>query len=211
MVNLIRGFVDRDVGSNLVLPKVKGAYRSQVPLQVQMVDLGGKRLLLSLYAPTHHLRKEFPQSLRFTQFEGNVPPLPTWLSSCTMTAVVGKVQGIVFQAESASTLKMPLISHLLNWVFQRGDAIVAFQQFADSLKPIGFIVDRVQVVHNLVVTLERLKRGVEPENQVWFLPGQPLVLIAIKRLWLFVLYSLLERLLLLLTQTMKTIVVTDCS
>ncbi|KAM3094674.1 hypothetical protein ACKFKG_15445 [Phormidesmis sp. 146-35] len=127
-----------------------------------------------------------------------------------MTAVVGKVQGLVFQgAESASTLKMRLISHLLNWVFQRGDAIVAFQQFADSLKPIGFIVDRVQVVHNLVVTLERLKRGVEPENQVWFLPGQPLVLIAIKRLWLFVLYSLLERLLILLTQPVKTIVVTD--
>ncbi|KAM3094673.1 hypothetical protein ACKFKG_15440 [Phormidesmis sp. 146-35] len=74
MVNLTRGFVDRDVGSNLVLPKVKGAYRSQVPLQVQMVDLGGKRLLLSLYAPTHHLRKEFPQSLRLLNLKETFLP-----------------------------------------------------------------------------------------------------------------------------------------
>jgi hypothetical protein len=159
VVSLTRGFVDRDIGMDLASLKVEGAYFSQVPPQVRIVDLGGKHLLFGLYALASYFRKEYPHFLLSARFEVNIATLLTRFLSHMMTCVVMKARNAISQeARNASKLEMRLNSHLLCWSFQWADVIVTIsQQAADNLKQIGLPVDLTQVVHDPVFRLETRK------------------------------------------------------
>jgi len=63
MVNLARGFAGRGLKVDLVLFKAEGAYLSQVPPQVRLVDLGALRVRYILPRLVRYLRRERLEAL----------------------------------------------------------------------------------------------------------------------------------------------------
>lgn len=184
MVNLARGFSQRGVSVDLVLLRVEGAYLDQVPPEVRIVDLGGKRLITSLPTLMRYLRQERPQVLLSCLDEVNLAALWTRALTRASTRLVVNVQNTISQeSENAPNWKIRIIPNFVRWFFPWADAIVPVSEgVAQDLKQIGLPGDRIHVIHNPVVTPELLQRSQEPVDHPWLQPGQPPVLVAVGRL-----------------------------
>lgn len=184
MVNLARGFSERGISVDLVLVRAEGAYLNQVPSGIRIVDLGGRRVLSSLFDLMKYLRRERPKVLLSTMPEPSIVALWTRFLSQVSTRVVVNVQNTTSQeAENSASLKTRITPRLVNWFFPWADAIVPVSQgVAEDLKHIGLPIDRIQVIHNPVVTPELLVRSQDPVNHPWFASGEPPVIIAVGRL-----------------------------
>ena len=62
-INLAKGLLENDIQVDLLLADRSGGLLSQVPPQVTIVDLKGKRVLFSLFALMRYLRSHHPDLL----------------------------------------------------------------------------------------------------------------------------------------------------
>lgn len=184
MFNLACGFSQLGIDVDLVLLRVEGPYLSQVPPEVRVIDLGGRRLLFSLNALVRYLRQEQPQVLLSTLDDTNIAALMTRRLAGVPTRLVVNVQNTISQdAKNATQLKTRLMPQLVRWFFPWADAIVTVSQgVAEDLVSIGLSADRIQVIHNPVVTPELFQKAQEPLEHPWFASGQPPVILSVGRL-----------------------------
>lgn len=184
MLNLACGFSRLGIEVDLVLLRVEGAYLSQLPPEVRTIDLGGRRLLFSLNALLRYLRQEQPQVLLSTLDDTNIAALWMKRLSGKEIRVVVNVQNTISQdAENATQLKTRLMPQLVRWFFPWADAVVAVSQgVADDLLRIGVERNRLQVIHNPVVTPELFRQAQAPLEHPWFAPGQLPVILGVGRL-----------------------------
>lgn len=184
MFNLACGFSRLGVNVDIVLLRMEGHYLSQVPPEVRVVDLGGRRLLFSLNAISRYLRQEQPQVLLSTLDDTNIAALWMRRLSGVNTRVVVNVQNTISQdAQNATQLKTKVMPQLVRWFFPWADAIVTVSQgVAEDLVQIGLPAQSIQVIHNPVVTPELLQKAQAPLEHPWFAPGQPPVILSVGRL-----------------------------
>ena len=63
VVNLLRGLVERQVQTQLILASAHGSYMDQVPPQVEVVDLGVKHVRQAIWPLRRLLKAQPPQVL----------------------------------------------------------------------------------------------------------------------------------------------------
>jgi glycosyltransferase involved in cell wall biosynthesis len=184
MVNLARGFSQRGIPVDLVLLRVEGAYLDQVPPEVRIVDLGGRRLIASLPTLVRYLQRERPAVLLSSLEEVTLAALWSRAIAGVSTRLVVNVQNTIsVESQNATNWKIRIIPNFVRWFFPWADAIVPVSEgVAEDLRQMGLPGERIQVIHNPVVTPDLIQRATEPVDHPWFQPGQPPVLIAVGRL-----------------------------
>lgn len=184
MLNLARGFVEQGLKVDLVLLRETGPYLSQVPAQVRIVNLGNRRMLLSIPALIRYLQTEQPVAMLCGQEDINVAAL--WVKKITgvSTRIVVSVQNTLSQqSQNTFQLKRRLAPLLARWFYPWADAIVAVSQgVAQDLARLGLPLDSIQVIYNPVVTADLAKKVREPLVHPWFSSDQPPVILAVGRL-----------------------------
>ena len=184
MLNLARGFSEQGIQVDLVLLRVEGAYLSQLPPEVRVIDLGGKRLWQSLPALVNYLRQEQPPVMLSTLDDTNIAALWVRRLSGSKTRLVVNVQNTISQdAKTATQLKTRLMPLLTRWFFPWADAVVTVSHgVADDLVNLGVATDCIHVIPNPVITPEIFERGREAIDHPWFAPNQLPVILGVGRL-----------------------------
>jgi len=185
LVNLAQGFAKRGLRVDMVLAKAKGPYLSQVPLEVQVVDLGARRVLYSLPSLVRYLRQERPQAMLSTLNHANIMAL--WakkLAHVPTRLVVREANTVSISAASAPTLKGKLMPYLIRVFYRWADVVVANSRGVaeDLLRLVGPPPDKVKVIYNPVVTPELFVKAEEPLDHPWFRRGEPPVILGVGRL-----------------------------
>ncbi|MBV9389140.1 MAG: glycosyltransferase [Chroococcidiopsidaceae cyanobacterium CP_BM_ER_R8_30] len=184
MVNLACGFVKQGLDVDLVLMKLEGPYLSLVSPEVRVVNLEGKRLLLSIAALVRYLQRERPRTLLSSLEDTNIVALWANRLAGVSTRIVVNVQNTLSQqSQNATEIKRRLTPQLVRWFYPWADAIVSVSQgVAEDLVRLGLPSECIKVIPNPVITPEFFQKIQEPLAHSWFSPGQPPVILGVGRL-----------------------------
>ncbi len=186
MLNLARGFVDRGLSVDLVLAKAEGAYLSDVPAEVRIVDLGSRKVSRSLIALVRYLRRERPNALLSTSSHGNLIALLAKRVARTSTRIVVRqadafsVSARLAPGRGLGRLVPILVPRLYRWA----DAIVAGSSGVakDLAEVTGLPLERIRITPNPVVTPELFTMASDRLDHPWFAPGACPVILGAGRL-----------------------------
>ncbi len=184
MLNLARGFSEQGIQVDLVLLRVEGAYLSQLPPEVRVIDLGRKRLWQSLPALANYLRQEAPPVMLSTLDDTNIAALWVRRLAGSKTRLVVNVQNTISQdAKTATDLKTRLMPLFVRWFFSWADAVVPVSHgVAEDLVQLGVALDLIHVIPNPVITPEVFQKDRETIDHPWFAPNQLPVILGVGRL-----------------------------
>ncbi|MBD2183570.1 glycosyltransferase [Planktothrix sp. FACHB-1355] len=185
IVNLIGGFVDRGVNVDLVLVRAEGPFLALIPPEVRVVNLGYKRLLLSMPAFVRYLHQSQPTTL-LTAFEDtNLIALWSRKLAGVSTRIVVSVHNTLSWESQITTqgIKRRIGPYLARWFYPQADAVVAVSQgVAEDLVNLGFRSDNLKAIYNPVVTPELFQKITEFPQHPWFAPDSPPVILGVGRL-----------------------------
>jgi glycosyltransferase involved in cell wall biosynthesis len=185
MLNLAIGFARRGLGVDLVVLRATGAYLSQVPPQVRLVDLGRQRLLHSLPALIRYLKRHRPPVLISALEDINIAAIVArWFARVPTTVIVTVHNQLSIEAKHSAQIRRKFVPYLLRWFYSRADGVVAVSRgVAQDLSQIsGLALGKIRVIHNPIVTPALLEKIQEPVVHPWLQPGQPPVILAVGRL-----------------------------
>lgn len=185
MLNLAEGIAGRGYAVDLVLARAVGPYLAEMPESVRLVDLEAPRALFGLPALAHYLRSQQPKAMLSALTYANLIALWAKRLARAPTRMVINEQNTF----SRSNLQL---SHLYGWLMAQlvkgfypwAQGIVGVSRgVADDLaEATGIRRERIQVIHNPIVTPELRKKAQAPVAHPWFDPDQPPVVLAVGRL-----------------------------
>ena len=178
MLNLARGFVEREIKVDLVVANAEGPFLSHVPNEVRVINLEARRVLKSLPGLVRYLRQEQPISLLSSLDHANVVALLAKKIAKVPTRVVVSVHT---HSGMSKNLKEKLMPYWIRPFYPSATAIVAVSQglAEDRIRLARLPTEKVKVIYNPVVTPELYTRAEEPINHPWFTPGEPPVILGV--------------------------------
>jgi glycosyltransferase involved in cell wall biosynthesis len=184
MLRLAHGLAMRGCSVDLVLARAEGPYLTSVPDSVRVVDLKASRVLWSLPALMRYLRREQPDALISCLDYANIVAL--WarrLARSPRTLVLNDQNTISITAQHSPQWRQRVVPRLARRFYRWADFIVGNSQgVAEDLSRVtGLPQDRIQVIHNPVVTPELVKKAADLPNHPWLEAGQPPVLLGVGR------------------------------
>ena len=185
MLKLAGGIAARGYTVDLVLARAEGPFLAEVPESARLVDLGAHRVLTSLPALVHYLRREQPVALLSVLHANIVALWARRLAGTQTRVVVSERNTLLYETRHyASDLRMRLAPHLNRRFYPWADAIVAVSKgVADDLAQVaGIPRECIRVIYNPIVTPELREKAQAPLEHPWFRPGEPPVILATGRL-----------------------------
>jgi glycosyltransferase involved in cell wall biosynthesis len=185
MMNLAQGMAERELPVDLVLVAAEGAFLSELPSGIRVVDLRARRVLRSLGPLIRYLRRERPRALVSSMSHGNVVALWAARLAGRATPVVATVHNTMSQSTPRQgRIAAGLWPRALRIFYPWAAKVVAVSRGAadDLARSSGFPRDRVEVVYNPVIMPDTLARAREVPEHPWFGPRQPPVILGVGRL-----------------------------
>ena len=184
MLNLAQGITERGYTVHLVLAQAEGPYLAEVPESVRLVDLEAWRTLASLPALVRYLRRERPEALLSVLHANTIALWARRLAGVSTRVVVCEQNTLSIEAQQASDWRDRILPRLNRRFYPWADGIVAVSKgVADDLAQVtGIPHERIEVVHNPVVTPELREKVQARLDHPWFAPNEPPVLLAVGRL-----------------------------
>jgi glycosyltransferase involved in cell wall biosynthesis len=185
MLKLAGGIAARGYPIDLVLSSARGPFLAEVPESVRVVDLHARRVLTSLPALIHYLRREQPAALLSVLHANIVALWATRLGGVPTRLVVSERNTLSSESRNySSDLRMRLSPKLVKRFYPWADAIVAVSKGVahDLTEVAGIPRERIRVIYNPIVTPEFRKKAEALLDHPWFGPGQPPVIVTVGRL-----------------------------
>ena len=184
MLYLARGFAEKGYDVDLVLVKREGPYLSQVPENVNVVNLNAGRVLTSLPALVRYLHRAQPAALLSALDHSNIVALWARRLARVRTRVVVSVHTTLSIGVKHSNGRGRLIPYIARWCYSWADGVVAVSRggAADLSNTIGLPRERIRVIYNPVVVPELFERAREPVEHPWFCDDEPPVVLSVGRL-----------------------------
>ena len=184
MLNLAIGMAQHDVNVDLVLAAATGPYLKMVPPEVRVVDLKAGRVLSSLPMLARYLREEKPVGMVSALDHANVVALwASWLAGGQSRVAVCMQNTPSQDAHHANSIQGRLTPLAMKLFYPWATGIVGVSQgVVDDFIKLTGIRQRVQVIHNPVVTPDLFRRAEEPVEHPWLQHDQPPVLLGVGRL-----------------------------
>lgn len=185
MVNLCRSFAERGLKVDLVLTRKDGVYLSEVPPEVQIVDLQAPWLLSSLPKLVNYLRQEQPLVLLSAlHYPCEIALWAKRLSGVSTQVVVSEHNTLSLEAKRSPQLTAQLTPIAARLFYPWADGIVAVSQSVakDLAYATSLPLERIQVIYNPVVTPELVEKAKAPVEHPWFAAGEPPVILGVGRL-----------------------------
>jgi glycosyltransferase involved in cell wall biosynthesis len=185
LLKLASGIVARGYSVDLVLARAEGAYVSEIPPKVQVVDLKASRDLLSLSALVGYLHRVRPAALLSALHTNIIAILAKKISGVSTRVIVSERNTFSHRAASfSSDFRMRLMPTLVRAFYPSADWVVAVSVgVADDLvKRVGIPKDRLTVIYNPIITPEFRAKVLQSLEHSWFASGQPPVILSVGRL-----------------------------
>ena len=185
MAKLAAGIADRGFDVDLVLSEASGHYLAEVPPDVRIVDLHAGRVLASLPGLVRYLRRDRPAAMLTSMNYVNV--VGNWaraLARVDTRLVVNEQNALSLEAAHSPRRRHRMLPRLIGRFYPWADRIVSVARgTADDLsRTAGLPRDRIDVVHNPIVTPELKQLAAAPIDHPWFRPGEPPVVVSVGRL-----------------------------
>ena len=185
MAKLAAGIADRGFDVDLVLSDASGHYLAEVPPEVRIVDLHASRVLASLPGLVRYLRRERPAAMLTSMNYVNVVGI--WaraLARVDTRLVVNEQNALSLEAAHSLRRRHRMLPRLIGRFYPWADRIVSVARgTADDLsRTAGLPRERIEVVHNPIVTPELKQLADAPLDHPWFRPGEPPVVVSVGRL-----------------------------
>jgi glycosyltransferase involved in cell wall biosynthesis len=185
MLNLVQGFVDKGFAVDLVLAKAEGPYLAAVPPEVNVVDLGSRRVLWSMPRLVRYLRQRRPTALLSAMDHANVVAFLARALSRVPTRAVGTIHTTLGRAvASARTLRERFMPLWVRLFYPLGAHLVAVSEGVaqDFVSVTGLDQTRISVIGNPVITPDLFARAEESVKHPWFSSPEVPVILGIGRL-----------------------------
>jgi len=185
MAKLAGGIADQGYDVDLVLSRAEGHYLAEVPGTVRIVDLHASRVLASIPGLIRYLRRERPAAMLTSMNYVNVVGI--WaraLARVETRLVVNEQNALSLEAAHSLRRRHRLLPRLIGRFYPWADRIVSVARgTADDLaRTTGVPRERIEVVHNPIVTPELKELAKAPFDHPWFAPGEPPVVLSVGRL-----------------------------
>jgi len=185
LVNLARGFIDRERQVDIVLSHATGEYIRQLPRDATVVDLGSRRVLSSLPGLVRYLRKRRPIGL--IAFQDHCSVVAIWARA--LAGVPTQIIPTVHTTWSRvlceqSSLKVRLLRYIARFTYPSASTVVAVSRgVADDLSDVLQIMpELIKVIYNPIIDERISELASEPMSHPWFGSDQVPVVIAAGRL-----------------------------
>lgn len=184
-LNLIEGLVQNDIQIDLLLADCSGGLLSEVPSGVNVIDLQGKRVLLSLFTLVRYLRKHRPILLYSVQVHTSL--IAIWavrLAQVHIPLVISPRNMLSTGLAAEPTIRNRLIIKLARLFFRTADAAICVSQGVaeDFIKVTGMPRQKTHVVYNPIVSPGLEQKMHEVISHPWLAPDNPPVILAVGRL-----------------------------
>ena len=177
-INLIKALSERGLKIDLVLAKAEGAYISQIPSQVRLVDLQVAKLANSLPKLINYLKQNEPEYL-IASLHGACL-LAIWSKKLTniRTKIAVTIHTTLSVEKQYASLKRKAIGSLVNYFYPQADLIIAVSQgVAQSLaEALKLPASRIEVAYNPVVTAELKQKAQFTVAHPFFSQPHPVIL-----------------------------------
>ncbi len=186
MLNLARGFMKQGLNVDLVLVKAEGAYLTQVPPGIRLIDLKAQSKPGILPKLVKYLRQERPVSLLAAlHYPCEIAVLAKRLAGVSTRVIVSEHNNLSQEAKRIKQTSVRLSPLAARMFYPWADGIVAVSQgVAQDLAAVTALPSaRIQVIYNPVVVPEMFTKAKEPVDHPWFQPGQPPVVLGVGRLF----------------------------
>jgi len=185
MLHLARGFAERGFAVDLMLAHAEGPYLKHVPSQVQVVDLGAKRVLLSLPRLVRYLQDVQPSAMLSAIDHANlVAILACRWARVPIRLVVSVHSTMSIATRHAQQPQARLIPILARWLYPQAHRVVSVSRGVaeDMVRFYKLPTEKVEVIYNPVVTPELVTQSWEPVEHPWLAAGEPPVILGVGRL-----------------------------
>lgn len=170
VLNLCSGFIRRGLAVDLLLIHRVGIYLAQVPPEVRIITLSGRRALFAIPALARYLRRERPEALLATLTYANIAAvIARRIAGVATRVTVREANTLTRAAESAPELKDRQLPRAARWFYPWADAIIAVSSgAADGLvEATGMSRELVHVLDNPIITDDVATLAAEPVDHPW--------------------------------------------
>lgn len=185
MINLMKGFIARNYAIDLVLAKAKGSFIDMIPAEINLIRLGTSHTYTSLFALMRYLKSSRPSVMLVAKHRAGL--VAAWARRLTgipnhLVLRLGTTLSAALQGKSKSRHNSWYMTMRIfyPWI----DKVIAVSQGVanDIIKITALPSDRIEVIHNPVITPEFDMLAHEPVTHPWFQPGSAPVIMGIGRL-----------------------------
>ena len=184
-LNLVLGLVQHDIQVDLLLADYSGALLSEVPSQVNVIDLKGKRVLFSLFPLVHYLRAQPPDILYSIQTHTSLIAIWAAILARFHAPLIISLHTTLSVSQAASpSIRDWVILKMARLFFRYVDAAICVSQGVaeDFIETIRMPRQRTHVVYNPVVPPGFEQKACAAISHPWFTPDAPPVILAVGRL-----------------------------
>lgn len=185
VLNLAGFFAKRGYRVDLLAVRKEGEYLAQVPAGVNVIELGGGRVVFSVPRLVHYLRSQQPDVLVSSVTRANLAAV--WARSVARVKtriIVIEHTALSVDIPGSNRWRERLLPRLIRLSYPAADAVVAVSQgVADDLASLtGLHRNKIDVIYNPVVSkrLTEMAR-IEPKHP-WFSGVGPPIILAAGRL-----------------------------
>jgi glycosyltransferase involved in cell wall biosynthesis len=187
MLRLAVALAERGLRTDLVLARARGPYLNEVPDDVRIVDLRAPAPVVATKTVqlARYLRRERPATVLSALDVVNTALIARSLARVPCRLLLTVHTHLSRQFEDKPDLGLASLRRaLVRALYPRTDGLVAVSRgVADDVARIaGLPPDRVQVIHNPVITDELVRRADAPVDHPFLRPGEPPVILAVGRL-----------------------------
>jgi glycosyltransferase involved in cell wall biosynthesis len=183
MLNLAAGFSQAGYPVDMLLAKGTGAYLSELPSGVRLVNLKARRMLESLPRLAAYLRSTRPCALLAALDLADMIAVLAGRLAAVDTRTLVSVHNMAIYPGMRSP-KSRLENALISWSYRRASGVIAVSHSVaqDLIQKCGVPSEKIRVIYNPVITpqLHLLSQGEAPHP--FFQPGQPPVILGAGRL-----------------------------
>lgn len=191
LINLMHSFVRRGLKVDLVLNRTGGPFMSQVPPEVNIVELSALLPFRDgIPKLAHYLRKERPLvMISSIHLNTEVALLAKVFALSSTKVFVREASHLSSEAKreidfTGSSQKIRWAPFLAKLLYPWANGIIAISKgVAEDLAQItGLSEKRIQVIYNPTITPNLNKKALEPIEHPWFKAEEPPVIIGVGRL-----------------------------
>jgi len=185
MLLLAGGMAQKGVLVDLVLVRAQGPYLSSIPQGVRVIPLNCRRTLKSVWPLARYLERERPAALLSALVHVNIAAVLAARLARTATRVIVTEHNQISQNMAAGPKASVALAHrAVGWLYPWADRIVAVSEgVADDLSAFsGLARDRIDVIHNPIVTPQMLAMADQPPNHPWLTNRRADVILGVGRL-----------------------------
>ena len=181
-VQLAAGLADRGFRADLVLASAKGPRMAEVPDNVEVVDLGARRVLTSVPALVRYLRRARPAAMASVLDHANIVAL--WarrIAGYPTRLVVVEQNNLSAAASHGKSRRDRMMPRFVARFYPWADCVagVSAGVVADLRAQLTTVPDdRHRVIYNPIVTAEMLEKATVPVAHPWFERGDPVFVAA---------------------------------